>query len=125
AVLNVVAGQVVMAVEAGRTTADQIEHALQRLGDRHNVSLVLNASSGVVSREDRISNAKRLDSGDMPPRAEEAKRRLIKAAAIFVVMAALVVGFVSNGEAMMTQDIATSTDPAERWSEPVGKRGCW
>ncbi|MEM9440591.1 MAG: hypothetical protein AAGA73_09125, partial [Pseudomonadota bacterium] len=47
AVLNVVAGQVVMAVEAGRTTADQIEHALQRLGDRHNVSLVLNASSGV------------------------------------------------------------------------------
>jgi Mrp family chromosome partitioning ATPase len=47
AVLSVIAGQVVMAIEAGRTTADSIEHALQRIGDRHNVSLVLNENSGL------------------------------------------------------------------------------
>ncbi len=46
AVLSVIAGQVVLAVEAGRTTADSIEHALQRIGDRHNVSIALTENSG-------------------------------------------------------------------------------
>jgi receptor protein-tyrosine kinase len=123
AVLNVIAGQVVMAVEAGRTTADQIEHALQRLGDRHNVSLVLNASSGVVSYGDDVV----VDSGpeaDMPPKAEEAKSRLFKAAAIVVVMFTLAAGFIANGYAATAQDTAINIHAAERWSEPVGNRGC-
>ncbi len=51
AVLSVIAGQVVLAVDAGRTTADHIEHALQRIGERHNVSLVLNECSGMTSEE--------------------------------------------------------------------------
>ncbi len=124
AVLNVIAGQVVMAVEAGRTTADQIEHALQRLGDRHNVSLVLNASSGVVSHGDEMPVATSQVGEGMPPKAEEAKRRLVKAAAIFVLMLALVVGFVSNGHATAAEWAAVSMDADERWSEPANKRGC-
>lgn len=123
AVLNVIAGQVVMAVEAGRTTVDQIEHGLQRLGDRHNVSLVLNASSGVVSHDDEIPGDAS-HHGDMPPKAEEAKRRLVKAAAIFVMMLALVVGSFSTGFAATAYTAAMSEGADERWSEPAGKWDC-
>jgi Mrp family chromosome partitioning ATPase len=124
AVLNVIAGQVVMAVEAGRTTADQIEHALQRLGDRHNVSLVLNASSGVVSHGDDVPGDASNKDGDMPSKAEEAKRRLVKAAAIFVMMLALVASFVSKGYAATFQYDVSSMDAVERWSKSTGNQGC-
>ena len=51
AVLSVIAGQVVLIVEAGTTDKNSIDHALKRIGNRHNVSLVLSHSSGVA--EDR------------------------------------------------------------------------
>ncbi|MEZ5931458.1 MAG: hypothetical protein R3F54_05830 [Alphaproteobacteria bacterium] len=79
AVLSVVAGQVVFAVEAGRTRDDQIEHALQRIGERHNVSLVLVESSGINHEDDPGA------AGGMPlavnRRAPQAKRSMPKAAA--------------------------------------------
>ncbi|MDH3661567.1 MAG: hypothetical protein OEU92_16320 [Alphaproteobacteria bacterium] len=80
AVLSVIAGQVVLAVEAGRSTADQIEHALQRIGERHNVSLVLNESSGVVG-EDAPSAASQRAATTANRRAPSARRRLSEVAA--------------------------------------------
>ena len=80
AVLSVIAGQVVLAVDAGRTTADHIEHALQRIGERHNVSLVLNECSGII-KEDTPAPTGRPVPAATSRRSPNVKRRLPKAAA--------------------------------------------
>lgn len=80
AVLSVIAGQVVLAVEAGRTTADEIEHALQRIGERHNVSLALNESNGVAG-EGASSDIPRHEPAIANRRAPSVGRRLSKVAA--------------------------------------------
>lgn len=126
-VLSVIAGQVVLAIDAGKTTADQIEHALQRLGDRHNVSLVLNECSGLqrnhgplVLGQDQPVKAKR--------RAINIRRHLPKAAT--AAAGALAMGlFVQQFQAealasralpMQAQSPSTQiVVKPERWSEPA------
>ncbi|MGI9510956.1 MAG: hypothetical protein ACR2QJ_16570 [Geminicoccaceae bacterium] len=116
AVLSVVAGQVVMAVEAGRTTADEIEHALQRIGERHNVSLVLNESSGIIA-EDAFAISANGDAMAMR-RAPGTNRRLPKAAAAVATAAGVfALGFVlaqsielSMSDAFAVQHSAMSAD---------------
>lgn len=126
AVLSVVAGQVVMAVEAGVTTADQIEHALQRIGERHNVSLVLVETSGIV-REDMPpqATAARNAPADRNRRAPLVKRRPSKFAAVAAGAVALGL-FLSNpvgdttstvGYAQLIPGVATiAAVPPERLS---------
>ena len=127
AVLSVVAGQVVLAVEAGRTTADQIEHALQRIGERHNVSLVLNESNGFAA-EDTLSAAPdgNADMTGAMRRAPSAERRLSKPAV--VAAGAVVLGLVIaqpvehnvTEEAFTTSAFsAESSALPERWSNPM------
>ncbi|MGI9500688.1 MAG: hypothetical protein ACR2P3_11655 [Geminicoccaceae bacterium] len=127
AVLSVIAGQVVLAVEAGRTTADQIEHALQRIGDRHNVSLVLNESSGIVV-EDRPSVviASRHESSTASRRAPSTKRRLAKAAVAAVALGlfALLPAGHASPKGIVSAPVSvfskTAAVPPERWSVEIG-----
>ena len=126
-VLSVIAGQVVLAVEAGKTTADQIEHALQRLGDRHNVSLVLNESSG-LQRHDAPLVFGRNQPVQTKRRAIGIGRHLPKAAT--AAASALAMGlFVQQfqSEALASRALALqSQNPLtqlvvkpERWSRPT------
>jgi|GEM_PF-3841876 len=128
AVLSVIAGQVVLAVEAGETTADQIEHALQRLGERHNVSLVLSESSG-IDREDRPSAFSTSQSKRTNRRARNTKRHLPKAAT--AAAGALAIGlFVQQFQAEAAPDprfdaadvkaSAQVVIKPERWSNIAG-----
>ena len=126
AVLSVVAGQVVLAVEAGRTTADQIDHALQRIGERHNVSLVLNESCGFAP-EDRFSAVPDDNAGVTAAmrRAPSAERRLSKPAALAagavvlgLVIAQPVEPVVTEGAFTTSTSVSSTKDsaPPERWS---------
>ncbi len=101
AVLSVIAGQVVLAVEAGTTTADQIEHALQRIGDRHNVSLVLNACSGTIGK-DTPKAARRTEPQAAKRRTPEVKRRLPRAAAAAVAFAFCLLMLPAVGQASLS-----------------------
>ena len=125
AVLSVVAGQVVMTVEAGRTTADQIEHALQRIGERHNVSLVLVEPSDDA---DETSPKAASFGGDLlsenDRRAAVAKRRPARIAAAIagMVTIGLIMSMPADGktslheETSQARDVATmATVPPERW----------
>jgi Mrp family chromosome partitioning ATPase len=122
AVLSVVAGQVVLAVEAGRTTGDSIEHALQRLGDRHNVSLVLIESSGFGRGFDAPTtpSTRNDDGGSLGTGASfAARRRPAKVAALVAgAMLAGLLAFKTLGEAgsAMARPIDPMSDRSERWS---------
>jgi len=120
AVLSVVAGQVVLAVEAGRTTGDAIEHALQRLGERHNVSLVLIESSGVTDEPLASAGSEMHYSGDhmAGPRPSETRRRPAKAA---VAAVALLFGLIAHQSfdpsgPIVALPIQKIPILAERWS---------
>lgn len=93
AVLSVVAGQVVLAVEAGRTTADSIEHALQRIGDRHNVSLVLTESAMRRAKEEPATKRRPADDAvslsRRPPGSKPSVAKATVAAASVVFLAFL------------------------------------
>lgn len=95
AVLSIIAGQVVLVVEAGQCTADAIDHALQRIGDRHNIALVLNESSGFDS--DEASGPVGAKVGARAETADETqdpqiRRRLPKAIAAATILA-IFIGF--------------------------------
>ncbi len=121
AVLSVIAGQVVLAVEAGRTTADDIEHALQRIGERHNVSLILNECSGVKDEEvPKIARRPRVVAAKQGP--QSLKRRLPRAAAaasafMLCLLVLPTVGQTGTSSAIFTEDTkiaCLSTLPPER-----------
>jgi len=132
AVLSVIAGQVVLAVEAGKTTGDQIEHALQRLGDRHNVSLVLNESNVYRQQPSRLGR-KPNQAPSTNRRTPEGRGPLPKVAAAMV--SALAFGlFVQQFQAEAAFDHDKNTDfvtltegdtakkivvEPERWSKEV------
>lgn len=125
AVLSVIAGQVVLAVEAGETTADQIEHALQRIGERHNVSLVLNECSG-VAHKDRPRIASRREPAAAQRKTPSVKRRLPKTAAAGAFVLSLLVfpptGQTGPDSIFIAEDPVTLTQrvlPPERWSNGV------
>lgn len=140
AVLSVVAGQVVMAVEAGRTTADEIEHALQRLGERHNVSLVLSENSGVRPKDSSAAG-----HGNQPATANrrppDSRRHLPKAAAAAAGLLALGLSFslqqghgryaVAAPAVIGSEAGPWTADGPDRWrAKPVSKaeaclRMCW
>ncbi len=86
-VLSVIAGQVVLVVEAGTTNEASINHALKRIGDRHNVSLVLSENSGIVQDEPTVTQtpASRRLALPMPKDSFMKRRRLKKAVASFVI----------------------------------------
>ncbi len=126
-VLSVIAGQVVLAVEAGKTTADQIEHALQRLGDRHNVSLVLNESSG-LQHDQGLSTLSQNQPAKVNRRAINVRRHLPKAAT--AAAGALAIGlFVQQFQAEARTSLALALEAQspstqlvvkpERWSIPA------
>ncbi|MGI9505484.1 MAG: hypothetical protein ACR2RE_20805 [Geminicoccaceae bacterium] len=126
-VLSVIAGQVVLAVEAGKTTADQIEHALQRLGDRHNVSLVLNESSG-LQHDQGPSTFGQNQPAKVNRRAISVGRHLPKAAT--AAAGALAIGLfvqqfqaealASRALALQAQSLSTQlVVKPERWSRPA------
>ena len=118
AILSVIAGQVVLAVEAGKTTADHIEHALQRIGERHNVSLVLNECSGIVGEDTpKVSRRPEAAANRGTP---DIKRRLPKAVAATFLLCLLVlpaVGQSSTKGVIFAQPGQTSSRnvlPSER-----------
>jgi len=81
-VLSVIAGQVVLVVEAGTTDERSINLALKRIGDRHNINLVLSQSSGIASDNLNISETRSGRRSAPPsPTASRARRRLRKTAA--------------------------------------------
>ena len=134
AVLSVVAGQVVLAVEAGRTTGDSIEHALQRLGDRHNVSLVLIESSGFGRGFDTpMAPSKHNDNGGSVGAGASlaARRRPAKVAALVAgAMLAGLLAFKTMGVTgpAMARSIDPMSDRSERWSfqpEQIAKHVQW
>ncbi|MGI9419415.1 MAG: hypothetical protein ACR2RA_16435 [Geminicoccaceae bacterium] len=111
AVLSVVAGQVVMSVEAGRTTADQIEHALQRIGERHNVSLVLNESSGMAADDVPAASG----SGDPAPanrRTPSGSRRRLPRTAAAATIAAVLAFFGAGSTGLAFSDLDDLLLPA-------------
>lgn len=125
AVLSVVAGQVVLAVEAGSTTGDSIEHALQRIGERHNVSLVLTESSGFEREPNgRAEPAKEAHVPAVPNRrAPSSKRRPANVAAAAAGAAALLGLLVVNSPSLARPVMTFASDlmPTlmERWSPEV------
>ncbi|MGH1483211.1 MAG: hypothetical protein ACRBM6_31670 [Geminicoccales bacterium] len=81
-VLSVIAGQVVLVVEAGTTDERSINLALKRIGDRHNINLVLSQNSGIASDSLNISETRSGHRSSPPsPTASRARRRLRKTAA--------------------------------------------
>lgn len=83
-VLSVIAGQVVLVVEAGTTDENSINHALKRIGDRHNVSLVLSHHSGITSDEPEVEETPASLRLALPkPKISTSRRRLKKAVASF------------------------------------------
>ena len=118
AILSVIAGQVVLAVEAGKTTADHIEHALQRIGERHNVSLVLNECSGIIGEDTpKVSRRPQATANRGTP---DVKRRLPRAVAATFLLCLLVlptVGQISTKGVIFAQRSQTSSRnvlPSER-----------
>lgn len=87
AVLSVIAGQVVLVVEAGRTTADAIDHALQRIGDRPNVALVLNESSGFDDEFLRVGQERADRSKALPDKHNNPVRRRVPKAVAALLLA--------------------------------------
>ena len=86
AVLSVIAGQVVLVVEAGTTDESSINQAFKRIGDRHNVSLVLSDHAGIDYDEPAVERPLPDDALPLPlPRKSASKRRLRRAIASFVV----------------------------------------
>lgn len=85
-VLSVIAGQVALVVEAGVTNETSINLALKRIGDRHNVSLVLSENSGVVHEEPTLPETPASRRLALPtPKRSKGRRRLTRAVAGFIV----------------------------------------
>jgi len=86
AVLSVIAGQVVLVVEAGTTEENSINQALKRIGERHNLSLVLSDHAGIAYDEPAVEEGPSNDELSFPvPRKSASKRRLRRAVASTVV----------------------------------------
>lgn len=89
-VLSVIAGQVVLVVEAGTTNKHSLNHALKRIGDRHNISLVLSRYSGVERDEPKLVETPASRRLALPkPKDPPMKRYLKRAAASFAILAGI------------------------------------
>jgi Mrp family chromosome partitioning ATPase len=97
-VLSVIAGQVVLVVEAGRTTAEDVELALRRIGDRNNLALLLNRSGHAA--QSKTASGRGLGGLNLgiDPGQAEPKRRLRKAAALALALLLLGIGATVAGE---------------------------
>ena len=97
AVLSVIAGQVVLVVEAGTTDENSINQALKRIGDRHNLSLVLSDHAGIDYDEPVVERAPSNNELPLPlPRKPASKRRHRRA------MASLVIGIIFGLNALIS-----------------------
>ena len=117
AVLSVVAGQVVLAVEAGRTTGDSIEHALQRLGERHNVSLVLIESHGLADDPNPSVLQKKPHPRDLKKGARSSPPRRRSAKIPATVAGALLVGLIAQA----IPELLVKASPLPVMAEPIDK----
>lgn len=85
-VLSVIAGQVVLVVEAGATDETSINNALKRIGERHNLSLVLSRHAGIAP--DTLPLAENAPSRRLasPQITLPAPRRRLKRAAAYLAL---------------------------------------
>jgi hypothetical protein len=96
-VLSVIAGQVALVVEAGVTDENSINLALKRIGDRHNVSLVLSENSGVPHEEPELRPTPASQRLALPtPRRSSTRRRLRRAVASLIVAVGLGAGILAG-----------------------------
>ncbi len=115
-VLSVIAGQVVLVVEAGVTDENSINHALKRIGDRHNVSLVLSKNSGITSEKSMVEETPASRRLALPkPKRSMPKRRLRKAVASFVIGIGVGVSALW-GVAQPSSSLSIEDDPGEERS---------
>ncbi len=119
-VLSVIAGQVVLVVEAGTTDENSINQALKRIGDRHNVSLVLSNHAGIAYDEPVSGQAPSSDKLALPVRRKSvSKRRLRRAVASSVAglafgLSALLPGYQFSSEFNGNANLLTETSSLER-----------
>jgi Mrp family chromosome partitioning ATPase len=92
AVLGVIAGQVMIVVEAGRTRQDTVARSLERLGDHPNVSLLLNRRRSWRGEAARMADGWAPAPGSSSALAQRRRLRRRAKAATAALLAALGLG---------------------------------